>query len=103
SVLPAPSIARTWNVCAPSATVNVTGVGHATNAEPSSEHSKREPSSVAANATVAAVDAVAETGADVIVVSGGVVSTGDAGAVTVSACVAVCFSGAVAVSDGAPV
>ncbi len=56
SVLPATSVARTRNSCAPAASpVYCLGELHAVNAAPSSEHSKLAPASSAENPKVAEV------------------------------------------------
>ena len=82
SVFPAASVARTSKVCAPSAsTADVNGVAHEANTPESTRHSNVEPDSVAVNENVGVLSLVAPDGPAVIVVSGGVVSTG--GAVTV--------------------
>ena len=87
SVLPAASVARTSNVCAPSAsTAVVNGVLHEPQAPPSTRHSNVEPVSVAVNENVGVLSVVVPVGPAVIVVSGGVVS---AGAVTVTVTFAV--------------
>jgi hypothetical protein len=74
STLAAASIARTWNVCEPSARDEYDcGDEHAAQVAPSSEHSKVAVS-VAVNERLAEWDVVVPDGPSVIVVSGGVVS-----------------------------
>ena len=75
STFVAGSVARTSNVCAPSARANVAGELHAANAAPSTRHSNVEPASVAVNANVGVVVFVGPTGPLVIAVSGAIVST----------------------------
>ena len=77
STFPAPSIARTLNVCWPSASVAVVclapGPLHGPNAPPSIRHSKVEPASLEEKPNVGVGSAVVEpsAGPEVIVVSGG--------------------------------
>ena len=72
SVLPSASMARTANVCWPTARpVYCAGVSHSANAAPSSAHSNVESTSVAVKVNVALVAEVGSSGADEIVVSGG--------------------------------
>ncbi len=76
SVLPAVSVARTSNVCAPSASAAVVnGVVQAANAPASTRHWKVDPASVAVKENVGVLSLVVPVGPAVIVVSGGVVST----------------------------
>src|SRR4051794_40113942 len=75
-MLPAASIARTENVCAPSATpVSVFGGPHAVQAPASSRHWNVAPGSLELKPKTAVEDAVAPDGPLSIVVLGGVVST----------------------------
>src|SRR5437660_10806295 len=75
SMLPAMSTARTWNVCAPSATPEyVFGLGQEANAPPSRLHSKVEPGSVAESPKLGFGSFDSEDGFDVIDVFGGTVS-----------------------------
>src|SRR4029453_1173562 len=70
-----PSIARTRNVCWPSARlVKVAGELHAVDVCASSEHSKREPASLELKTKEAQLDATVPVGPESSVVSGGVVS-----------------------------
>jgi hypothetical protein len=75
SVLPARSVALTWNVWLPVASaLYACGLVHVVQVPPSSWHWKVEPDSVEVNANDALVDEVELGGDDVIVVSGAVVS-----------------------------
>src|SRR5215216_531536 len=72
SVLPAPSVARTSNVCGPSARpLKVAGLVQELKPAPSSEHSKVLPDSSAVKPKVASELAVRPEGPEVMVVSGG--------------------------------
>src|SRR5687768_6219474 len=72
STLPAPSIARTANVCGPTARPAYScGEAHDANAAPSSEHSNSESISFDLNVTVALVAEVVACGLSRSVVSGG--------------------------------
>jgi len=76
SVLPAPSTARTRKVCDPAPSpVYVCGLVHAANGAASRLHSKVAPVVSDVKSKVAVVSFVGPAGADVIVVSGAVVST----------------------------
>ena len=76
SRLPAPSMARTAKVCAPSASASVVnGVVQAANAAASRRHWNVEPSSDAVKPNVGAFSWVELPGLLVMVVSGGTVST----------------------------
>ena len=75
STLPAVSVACTWNVCTPAdKTVYVVGEVQALNEPPSSLQAKVAVS-VAVKLKVAEVEATVPVGPEVIVVSGGVLST----------------------------
>jgi hypothetical protein len=76
STFPAPSVARTWNVCVPRARAEyVFGLVHAANAAASSLHSNVEPLSLEVKSNEAVVAVVGSAGADEIVVFGAVTST----------------------------
>ena len=78
SVLPAPSVARTSKVCAPSDSVAVVkGVGQAAKAAPSTRHSKVESASVdvKVNVGVESVVVLPPAGPAVMLVFGGVRSS----------------------------
>jgi hypothetical protein len=76
SVFPAASVARTWNVCEPTASPEyAAGDVQAANAPPSSAHANDEPPSLDVNDNVAPCANVVAAGALVIVVSGASVST----------------------------
>ena len=76
STFPARSVARTSNVCAPSASDPVvSGVEHEPHAPPSTRHSNVEPASSAENANVGVASFVGPDGPLSIVVSGAAVST----------------------------
>jgi hypothetical protein len=86
STLPAPSVARTSNVCEPTPRpLYAFGDAHDAHAPPSMRHSNVDPDSLLANAKLADPDALGFDGPDEIVVSGGVVS---AAAEIVQVCVA---------------
>src|SRR5262245_21632321 len=76
STLPAASIARTANPCAPSARVTVAGDEHGVKPLPSTEHSNAAPSAAgdAANLNEATPTVSTSLGPTVITVSGGIVS-----------------------------
>jgi hypothetical protein len=80
STLPAASIARTWKMCAPSARA-VAGVSaapgpeQARNASESKRHRNVDAASEEVNSIVGVESSVIVAGAEVIVVSGAVVST----------------------------
>ena len=75
STLPAESIARTANACAPSVkAAGVCGDWHGANGPSSIRHSKEEPGSSATNANVGSASLVNAGGPSVTVVSGGVTS-----------------------------
>jgi hypothetical protein len=77
--LPAPSSARTANVCGPAGSAgNVNGDEQATNGPPSTLHWKLEPASLALNSKVGVSSPVDPDGPAVIVAAGGVVSGGGA-------------------------
>ena len=77
SALPAASLARTLNVCAPVVRPLYSfGLEHVAKLLASSLHSNVAPASLAVNANEALVESVDASGPDVIVVSGGVVSAG---------------------------
>ncbi len=76
SVLPPTSVARTSNVCAPSASaVYERGEVQAVQAPPSRRHSNVEPAWSAENAKSASASLAGVAGAESIVVSGATVST----------------------------
>jgi hypothetical protein len=79
SALPAASIARTWNACAPSPTVSPSGDAHAANAAPSSAHSKWSSASLPVNSNTAIAVVAAAGGVRSSAVSGGAVSDGVSG------------------------
>ena len=75
SVLPAASVARTSNVCAPSDSAPVVnGEEQDANAAASTRHSNVEPASVAVKENVGVLSLVGPDGPAVMVVSGGVMS-----------------------------
>jgi hypothetical protein len=77
---PARSVPRTEKLCCPGARpFNATGLVHAWNAPPSTEHAKVTPCSFAVNEIVAPLDDVAAAGPFVIVTTGAVVSAGGCG------------------------
>lgn len=74
-MLPAASVARTWNVWGPSLRpVSWCGEVQALNAAPSRRHSNVDPGSFEVKLTLVEVVLISASGACVIVVSGGVVS-----------------------------
>lgn len=76
STFPAPSRARTANVCVPSPKPEyIFGDTHAANPEPFNEHSNDAPTVSDENVKVALLALVADGGAESILVSGAVVST----------------------------
>src|SRR5215210_7420913 len=76
STLPAKSVARTSNVCAPSASgAVVSGAEQPLQAPPSTRHSNVVPSSSEEKPNVGVVSFVAPAGPESIVVSGGLLST----------------------------
>ena len=76
STLPARSVARTSNVCAPSASdAMLSGVEHEAHAPPSTRHSNVEPASSAENTNVGVGSFVGPDGPLLIVVCGAAVST----------------------------
>ncbi|MFP5452314.1 MAG: hypothetical protein ACLGG9_11295 [Thermoleophilia bacterium] len=76
SVLPAASVARTSNVCAPSLRpVNCTGETQGANDAPSRRHSKVDPASDDAKLTLVEIVLITAAGAWVIVVCGATLST----------------------------
>ena len=76
SVFPAPSVPRTWKVCEPLVkALYVTGETHALNVELSRLHAKVLFASVAVKLKLAEAAFVRAGGPEVIVVSGGVLST----------------------------
>ena len=75
-MLPAASVARTWNVCDPSASAAVVnGEVQDANAAGVDLHSNVEPPSVEVNVNVGVLSLVVPSGGDVIVVFGAAVST----------------------------
>lgn len=76
SWLPVGSVARTSNVCAPSASAaHVTGDAHANHVPASRRHWNVEPASFAENVNVGVESFVGPDGPESTVVSGGVMSS----------------------------
>src|SRR5438128_2103778 len=76
SVLPAPSVARTWKLCEPWLNGDVVcGELHGEKALPSTRHSNVEPASLESKLKVGVLSLVVPVGPPVIVVSGDAVST----------------------------